>query len=599
MPAPVKHAPAAFAFMVVLFVLVVILDSLIFYWEKKVLVENSHEETQNELEIIGAFVTEPLLSHEFQMVEQFMIQWGGFKKDVISLKAFTPNGSLLAEYNQPAKLAQTFTKNHSVKFFGEHLLDLEITKDLSPAIIHLQDFKQRLIFHSLLITIFIGILLWIVIRYLSIRPLEQEIKKRRWAEDELQKAHDGLEMLVYERTRELREINIELHNEIYEKYKIQEELLKIKKLESVSVLAGGLAHDFNNILAAIMGNINLALLFTDHEDKRHKLLTEAEKAALRASDLTQQLLTFSKGGEPVKALSSIKEVIRDSADFILRGSKVKCKYHFVEDLWPVEIDTGQISQVIQNIILNSRHAMPDGGIINLTCENYNKTSKDVILSQADSYLKITIQDTGVGMPPKLLEKIFDPYFSTKREGSGLGLAICHSIISKHDGHIKAESVQGTGSIFTIYLPASKGKQIADQQEESIVKITDSGKALVMDDEEMIRDVAQEMLSYLGFHVVLAENGAESIELYREEMATGVPFDYVILDLTIPGGIGGQEAVKEILQINPKAKVIVSSGYSNDPVMANYKDYGFSGVIIKPFKLKNVHAAIHSILIDEQ
>jgi len=594
-----KHTRTALAFMAVLLVLLVILDSLIFFWERDVLFEESHNQTQNELELIGTFVTEPLLRQEFTIVEQFMNHWGELKEDVISLKAFSPDGSLFAEYKRPFKISESFTKNHSVEFFGQHLLDLEITKDLSPAIHHLRDFKQRLVFQSLLITIIIGILLWFVLEFLSIKPLETEIEKRMQAEKNLQMAHDRLEELVEARTRELREANIELHNEIYEKHKIQEELLKAKKLESVSVLAGGLAHDFNNILAAIMGNISLALLYTDHDDKRHKLLAEAEKASLRAKDLTQQLLTFSKGGEPVKTLASIEEVIRDSANFVLRGSNVQCKYHFTKDLWPVEVDSGQISQVIQNIVINARHAMPDGGIIDVTCENYDKTQKDRLLTQADSYLKITIQDSGVGMPLKLLDKIFDPYFSTKREGSGLGLAICHSIISKHNGYIKVESVQGEGASFIFYLPALKGQQPAEQLGEETFQVIGSGKALVMDDEEMIRDLAGEMLSYRGYHVTFAKNGEESIDFYKKEMETGIPFDFVILDLTIPGGMGGKEAIKKILQIDPKAKVIVSSGYSNDPVMANYKEYGFSGVIAKPFQLKNLQKAINSVFVDDQ
>ena len=594
-----KHTRTALAFMAVLLVLLVILDSLIFFWERDVLFEESHNQTQNELELIGTFVTEPLLRQEFTIVEQFMNHWGELKEDVISLKAFSPDGSLFAEYKRPFKISESFTKNHSVEFFGQHLLDLEITKDLSPAIHHLRDFKQRLVFQSLLITIIIGILLWFVLEFLSIKPLETEIEKRMQAEKNLQMAHDRLEELVEARTRELREANIELHNEIYEKHKIQEELLKAKKLESVSVLAGGLAHDFNNILAAIMGNISLALLYTDHDDKRHKLLAEAEKASLRAKDLTQQLLTFSKGGEPVKTLASIEEVIRDSANFVLRGSNVQCKYHFTKDLWPVEVDSGQISQVIQNIVINARHAMPDGGIIDVTCENYDKTRKDQLLTQADSYLKITIQDSGVGMPLKLLDKIFDPYFSTKREGSGLGLAICHSIISKHNGYIKVESVQGEGTSFIFYLPALKGQQPAEQLGEETFQVIGSGKALVMDDEEMIRDLAGKMLSYSGYHVTFAKNGEESIDFYKKEMETGIPFDFVILDLTIPGGMGGKEAIKKILQIDPKAKVIVSSGYSNDPVMANYKEYGFSGVIAKPFQLKNLQKAINSVFVDDQ
>ena len=595
---PVRYKRAALAFLAVLLIFLVILDSLIYFWEQEVLFEDSYNGAQNELELIGTFVTEPLLRHEFTMVEQFMVQWGELKKDVVSLKAITPNGLLLAEFSRPSKSSKTFTKSLSVKFSGQHLLDVEIIKDLAPAMLHLQDFKRRLVINSVLLTIFIGILLWYTLKLLAIRPLEIEIKRRKQAEENIQKAHNRLEELVAERTKQLRESNIELQNEIFEKNKMQEELLKAKKLESVSVLAGGIAHDFNNILAAIMGNINLALLYTDHDDKRHNLLAKAEKASLRARDLTQQLLTFSRGGEPVKTLASIEEVIRDSAGFVLRGSKVRCDYHFAEGLLPVEIDSGQISQVIQNIIINASHAMPDGGVIDVTCENCLETPEDVILSQSAFYIKIAIQDRGIGIPPKLIDKIFDPYFSTKHEGNGLGLAICHSIVSKHNGQIIAESVQGVGSTFTIYLPALKGKQLAGKKGQEDIRIRDSGKVLVMDDEEMVRDIALEMLSYLGFQVVLASDGAEAIEVYQKNLAAGgEPFDIVIMDLTIPGGMGGSKAIKKILTLNPQAKVIVSSGYSNDPVMANYMDHGFSGVITKPFKINELSEVIHKILVD--
>ncbi len=282
----------------------------------------------------------------------------------------------------------------------------------------------------------------------------------------------------------------------------------------------------------------------------------------------------------------------------MRGSKVRCDYHFAEGLLPVEIDSGQISQVIQNIIINASHAMPDGGVIDVTCENCLETPEDVILSQSAFYIKIAIQDRGIGIPPKLIDKIFDPYFSTKHEGNGLGLAICHSIVSKHNGQIIAESVQGVGSTFTIYLPALKGKQLAGKKGQEDIRIRDSGKVLVMDDEEMVRDIALEMLSYLGFQVVLASDGAEAIEVYQKNLAAGgEPFDIVIMDLTIPGGMGGSKAIKKILTLNPQAKVIVSSGYSNDPVMANYMDHGFSGVITKPFKINELSEVIHKILVD--
>jgi len=598
MPRPARYTRAALAFMAALLIFLVILDGLIVLWEQETLYDKSQEQAQNELELIGTFVTEPLLRHEFTMVEQFMIYWGELKKDVITIKAFTPDGKLLAEYNSPTKADNILTMRHSVKFVGQHLLDLEIVKDQTPTMLHLQNFKRKLIFHSILVTIFIGILLWLILRVLALRPLENEIQKRKQAEANLQHAHDNLEDIVVERTTELMETNIELQKEIAEKGRMQEELLKVKKLESVSVLAGGIAHDFNNILAAILGNINLALIFTEEDDKRHKLLSQAEKASLRAKDLTQQLLTFSKGGEPIKSIASISDIIRDSADFVLRGSKSRCDYHFAEGLWPVEIDSGQISQVVQNIIINALHAMPEGGIINVTCENYDKAHGNVLLNQTESYVKITIKDSGIGIHPDQIDKIFDPYFSTKHEGSGLGLAISHSVITKHGGHIMVDSVLGEGSTFAIYLPALKGREIDEPQEEKPLQLRGSGKVLVMDDEEMIRSVAHEMLTHLGFHVVLAKDGAESVDLYKKEMETDAPFDFVIMDLTVPGGMGGKEAVKKILQIEPKAKVIVSSGYSNDPIMANISDYGFSGAISKPFQLRNLQEVISDLFVAE-
>ena len=597
-PRPVRYTRAALAFMVVLLIFLITMDFFILSWEQKELQSKFKNQTQNELELIGTFVTEPLLRHEFTMVEQFMIYWGELKKDVITIKAFTPDGKLLAEYNSPTTADNILTIRHSVEFVGQHLLDLEIVKDLTPTIQHSQHFGRKLAFNSILITLFIGILLWFILRVLALKPLENEIQKRKQVEADLQNAHDQLEGIVAERTTELMETNIELQKEIAEKGRMQEELLKVKKLESVSVLAGGIAHDFNNILAAILGNINLALIYTEEDDKRHKLLSQAEKASLRAKDLTQQLLTFSKGGEPIKSITSISDIIRDSADFVLRGSKSRCDYHFAEGLWPVEIDSGQISQVVQNIIINALHAMPEGGTIDVTCENYDKAHGNVLLNQTESYVKITIKDSGIGIHPDQIGKIFDPYFSTKHEGSGLGLAISHSVITKHGGHIMVDSVLGEGSTFAIYLPALKGREIGEPQEEKPLQLRDSGKVLVMDDEEMIRSIADEMLTHLGFHVVLAKDGAESIDLYKKEMETDTPFDFVIMDLTVPGGMGGKEAIKKIPQIEPKAKVIVSSGYSNDPIIANFMDYGFSGAIVKPFQLKNLQEVIHDIFVTE-
>jgi len=375
--------------------------------------------------------------------------------------------------------------------------------------------------------------------------------------------------------------------DISERKQMEEELFKVRKLESVAVLAGGIAHDFNNILAAILGNISLALTTVDPKDEIYELLEESEKASLRAKGLTQQLLTFTKGGEPVKKIAAINEVVRDSANFVLRGSNVRCNCVFSKNLSPVEIDPGQISQVIQNIVLNASLAMPTGGIIEIDCINYLCGAGDEILVKPGNYIKIAIKDNGVGIPKDLLGNIFDPYFTTKQKGSGLGLAITHSIISKHGGYITVDSELGQGTTFTIYLPASQGRPEPKQKDVIVPTETAHGRIMIMDDEEMIRNLVHKMLSRRGFEVVSAEDGEKAIQLYQEATENGRPIDLIIMDLTIPGGMGGKEAIKEIHKIDPEAKVIVSSGYSNDSVMANFGEYGFCGAMVKPFQIREL------------
>ncbi|HEB69896.1 MAG TPA: PAS domain S-box protein, partial [Desulfobulbus sp.] len=291
--------------------------------------------------------------------------------------------------------------------------------------------------------------------------------------------------------------------------KTEKELLKVKKLESIGILAGGIAHDFNNILAAILGNINLALFDRDLKEKTKNLLTEAEKASIRAKELTQQLLTFSKGGEPVKEMSSLDEIIRDSANFMLLGDNVACTYAIPEDLWLVDIDKGQMSQVIQNIVLNAGHAMPDGGTISISCENIAAAdAEEFPFAGGGQFVKISIRDSGIGMPANIAEKIFDPYFTTKHGGSGLGLAISQSIINKHNGHITVESTPGGGSTFTIYIPSSMETKVRQQEVPVEGSPPSPLKVLIMDDEEIVRDVAGEMLYQMGHEVVPAAEGKE-------------------------------------------------------------------------------------------
>lgn len=386
--------------------------------------------------------------------------------------------------------------------------------------------------------------------------------------------------------------------DITEKLRTDDELLKMRKLESVGILAGGIAHDFNNLLMAIMGNISLAGQLVTPEDKIHRLLGGAEKASLRAKNLTQQLLTLAKGGEPIKETASIGQVIEESADFVLHGGKSDYKLEMPENLWLVDIDRGQMGQVVQNLIINARQAMPEGGTIRVSCENLESTANeypDPLLPKQNEYVKISVTDTGVGMPENVVDKIFDPYFSTKKEGSGLGLAITHSIIKKHKGAITVNSKPGEGATFNIYLPVSKEKRVVAQSQSVAMAVPKNTKILVMDDDELVRDIAGEMLAHLGCETVMAVDGEEAIDLFKQARGKGQPFDLVIMDMTIPGGMGGREAVTIVLQEDPAAKVVVASGYSTDPVLANYQDYGFSAAIAKPFQIKELSRTIKSLL----
>jgi PAS domain S-box-containing protein len=387
---------------------------------------------------------------------------------------------------------------------------------------------------------------------------------------------------------------IAIIRDVSERKRIEQDMQKVEKLESLGILAGGIAHDFNNIITAILGNVSLAKMFSKPEEKLFKNLSEAEKACGRARDLTQQLLTFAKGGAPVKKTTSIFEIISETSQFVLRGSKVRCEFHMSEDLWAVEVDEGQMSQVIQNIILNAEQAMPQGGVITIGTDNVMFDEGHSLPVAAGRYVKVSIHDQGVGIPKDYLAKVFDPFFTTKQKGSGLGLATSYSIIKNHGGYIEVESDAGTGTTFTFYIPASdKHIEKAIAPDERCT--TGEGKILVMDDEEMIRDVASAVLAELGYEVSLAKDGAEAVTLYQKSKDLERPFAAVILDLTVPGGMGGEEALKRLRSIDPGVKAIVSSGYSNDQVMAAYKEYGFSAVIAKPYKLADMSAVLHQVI----
>ena len=383
------------------------------------------------------------------------------------------------------------------------------------------------------------------------------------------------------------------HN-ITEKKQLEQEILKAQNLESLGVLAGGIGHDFNNLLSGIIGNISLAKLEAERGEDIMESLDEALRVSSKASALTQQLLVFSKGGAPIKKATSIAEVLRDSAAFTVRGSMVKCKFKIAEDLWPVKVDLGQFSQVIHNLVINAMQAMSKGGKIYLEAKNvYLDTIYDMPLTPG-RYIFIKIQDQGVGIAQEDLPRIFDPYFTTKSDGTGLGLTMSYTIIKRHDGHITVESELDEGTTFLIYLPATDEVPEENTGLENRT-VAGEGRILVMDDEEILRNVAERMLQEIGYEVECVRDGTEALEYYEKASQAGQAFDAVLMDLTIPGGMGGKETIKELLKIDPAAVVVVSSGYSNDPIMSSYEKYGFHGVVSKPYRIEQLSWVMRNVL----
>jgi PAS domain S-box-containing protein len=382
--------------------------------------------------------------------------------------------------------------------------------------------------------------------------------------------------------------------DITDRKKSEIERLRLSKLESLATLAGGIAHDFNNILTAIMGNISLAIIDLRGNEYLGSLMNEAEKACIQAQTLARQLLTFAKGGAPIKELVSLSKKVTETGFFASRGSNVKCDFDFPADLWGVQADPGQISQVFQNLIINAIQAMPTGGTIRVQGENLAVRPGSDLPLDPGNYVKTSIQDQGIGIPAEHLPRIFDPYFSTKQKGSGLGLATAYSIVKNHQGHIAVESQLGTGTNMHVYLPATSQSTI-EPLPEKLKVVTGQGKILVMDDEEIVRQTLSKLLGYLGYELTFARDGDEAIEQFIQAREAGQEFDAVILDLTVPGGMGGKAAIEKLLRIDPQVKAIVSSGYSDDPIMANFLEYGFSGVIAKPYRVAELSKVLHRVL----
>lgn len=383
--------------------------------------------------------------------------------------------------------------------------------------------------------------------------------------------------------------------DISDRKKLEEEIIKSQKLESIGMLAGGIAHDFNNILTGILGNISLARSLSPPPGPVDEILSQAEKSSRQATKLTQQLLTFAKGGAPVKKPVPIQHILQDSAILAGRGSQVRFSITTPEIAWTLEVDEGQINQVMNNLILNAVQAMPHGGLIDIRAEAVFLEKDQIPTLPRGNYVQISVADQGVGILESHLHKLFEPYFTTKPQGTGLGLAIAYSIIKRHNGYISVESRVGMGTTFCIYLPATADSRSAVEEPPPRAKFTGQGKILFMDDENPIRILAERMLKKLGFTPYLATNGAEVIERYREALALQDPFAAVILDLTVAGGPGGLETFQKLSEIDPRVKAIVSSGYSNDPVLANADKFGFSGILVKPYTVEELSSALQLAL----
>jgi signal transduction histidine kinase len=374
-----------------------------------------------------------------------------------------------------------------------------------------------------------------------------------------------------------------VHTEdVTEKQKLEQEIRRAEHLESIGLLAGGIAHDFNNLLAGIFGYIGLAREYGKTNENVKDCLDKAMLVFGQAKALTQQLLTFSKGGSPVRRLASIAEILRDMSAFVLAGSDVKAELSFPGELWDCEVDTGQLGEVINNLLINAQQAMPEGGVIDIMAENHTVVDHCTTPLKPGKYVKIGIQDHGIGIPEKYLSRVFDPFFSTKQQGSGLGLTIAYSIIKRHDGHIEVHSEPGKGTIVRIYLPASREAAHPEPSKDGEPRMG-HGRILLMDDEEFLLDAIGKVITSLGYQVDGVKSGQDAVELYKKAKQSATPFDAV------------KQAMQEIQKIDPGVRAIATSGYSEDPVISDPASSGFRGALRKPYSIEELGAVIEKVL----
>jgi len=391
------------------------------------------------------------------------------------------------------------------------------------------------------------------------------------------------------------EVSVAAVRDISERLKAEEERLTAGRFEAMGILAGGIAHDLNNILTAILGNIDLAKMLSKPGEMVFRKLEKAEKAALRARSLSERFLTYAKGGEPMKKPTSIPLIVEDTAGIALSRAGLELDFRLPGDLWAVEADEGQIHQVFSNIFINAAQAMPEGGLVRIEAQNILQDKTSEMILKRGKYVRITIADQGPGIRKEDLPRIFDPYFTTKPMGTGLGLATVYSIIRRHEGSISVQSVIGTGTTFEILLPASD--QPAPKKALQPRKANrGKGSVLVVDDERIIREVVGEILSYLGYEVSFATDGAQAIDLYCRAAESGTPFDVILMDLNLPSGINGKEAVSRLHSIDPHVKVIAAAGYASDPILMDFKKHGFLGAVSKPYRIEQLSRELLKVII---
>jgi signal transduction histidine kinase/ActR/RegA family two-component response regulator len=403
--------------------------------------------------------------------------------------------------------------------------------------------------------------------------------------------NQALELRVEERTAELHQSTEQLRAEISQRELAEEELLRARKLESLGVLAGGIAHDFNNFLTVVQGNIEVAKVHLTPGEAAREFLDQAASACQRAKFLSSQLLTFAKGGAPVRQTASIAQLVTDAVLLARSGSSIAIELQIAEGLWSAEVDSGQIGQVLHNILINAREAS-GGGTIEVRAENIAQQNRS---GETGPHVRVSIRDHGHGIAPDVLRRIFDPYFTTKPGGSGLGLATAYAIVVKHGGHLSVESTPGAGTVFRVDLPASLEAPLA-QMPVSFPMQTGTERLLVMDDDEALRELSKAVLATLGYDVQTAGDGAEAIDLYERSKTAGKGFDAVLLDLTVTGGMGGLEAAAMLKELDPCARLIVSSGYSEAPVMSRFAEYGFDAVILKPWTVREMSEVLRKVLV---